>query len=74
MLDRIRAIRQEHYGQDVAALAAALSIPERTWLNYEDGVVMPAEIMLGFLELCGADPGWVLNGKRRQAGWLSPDW
>ena len=33
--DRIRLVRQERFGNDVASLAAALKIPERTWLNYE---------------------------------------
>jgi DNA-binding transcriptional regulator YiaG len=63
--ERIRAIRQEQYGQDAAALARELGIPEQTWRNYEDGVIMPAAIMLGFLELCGTDPCWMLHGKAK---------
>jgi DNA-binding transcriptional regulator YiaG len=64
--ERIRAIRLERFGQDVAALATVLNIPERTWLNYEQGVVMPAHVMLGFLVICEVDPGWMLNGRKRQ--------
>jgi hypothetical protein len=62
MADRIRLVRQERFGNDVASLAAALGIPERTWLNYEDGVIMPADTMLGFLEICHAELSWMLHG------------
>jgi hypothetical protein len=62
---RLRAIRTEHFGDDVETLARALGIPPATWLNYEQGVVMPAEIMLYFLTLTGTDSSWMLDGKRR---------
>jgi hypothetical protein len=65
MAERIRLTRQERFGNDVASLAAALCIPERTWLNYEAGVVMPANVMLGFLEICHADLSWLLHGEER---------
>jgi hypothetical protein len=65
IIERVRAIRQERFGQDVASLAEELNVPTRTWLNYEEGVTMPGVTMLGFLVTCEADPFWVLNGRQR---------
>jgi hypothetical protein len=66
---RLQAIRKDLYGENgVAALAAALDLPEQTWLNYERGVMMPADILLEFIDLTGADPHWLLTGEgERQA-------
>lgn len=61
---RLREIREELYGErGVAALAAALDLPAATWLNFERGVMMPADVMLEFLVLTGADPNWLLTGE-----------
>jgi hypothetical protein len=61
---RIREIREELYGEDgVPALAEALGIPARTWANYEGGVALPAPILLGVIEITGADPHWLLTGE-----------
>ena len=60
---RLHEVREELYGRDAAALAAALGLPEATWLNYERGVTMPAVILLEFLELTGASPHWLLTGE-----------
>ena len=54
---RVREIRLKLFGEDgLSALARALDIPAGTWLNYELGVTMPAEVLLAFLEITGADP------------------
>jgi len=49
-------------GEQPIALAEYLNIPLATWLNYEQGVAMPADIMLEFLEVTGANPRWLLSG------------
>jgi hypothetical protein len=43
-------------------LARRLGLPARTWYNYETGVTVPAEVLLGFIEQTGANPAWLLNG------------
>jgi hypothetical protein len=60
---RLREIREGLYGAGgTAALAAALGVPEATWLNYERGVTIPGELLLEFIDLTGADPHWLLTG------------
>jgi hypothetical protein len=60
---RLSEIREDLYGVGgAAALAAALNLPEATWLNYERGVTVPADVLLEFLDLTGADPHWLLTG------------
>jgi hypothetical protein len=60
---RVREIRQDLYGEDgLENLAAALDVPAQTWRNYERGVTMPAETLLEFMVLTGADPNWLLTG------------
>jgi SOS-response transcriptional repressor LexA len=44
-------------------LARRLNLPARTWYNYETGVTVPAEVLLGFIEQTGANPNWLLNGE-----------
>ena len=62
---RLREVREDLYGAGgAAALANALEVPEATWLNYERGVTMPADVMLEFIELTGTDPHWLLTGER----------
>ena len=79
---RLREIRQEIFGEHGGPeLARRLNLPARTWYNYETGVTVPAEVLLGFIEQTGANPEWLLNGEgarfrhssddRRLAG-LSP--
>jgi hypothetical protein len=61
---RVREIRQYVFGGNgTEALAAALEIPAATWLNYERGVTMPADVLLHFLDVTGADPHWLLTGE-----------
>jgi hypothetical protein len=60
---RLRQVRWDRFGTDGAKeLARQLSIPLLTWLNYEAGVTIPAEILLGFIELTGVTPAWLLHG------------
>ena len=39
------------------------AFPPRTWYNYETGVTVPAEVLLGFIEQTGANPIWLLTGE-----------
>jgi hypothetical protein len=49
----------EHGGPE---LARRLNIPARTWYNYETGVTVPAEVLLGFIDQTGTNPVWLLSG------------
>lgn len=61
---RLCQIRTELYGADgISALAEALGIPERTWLNYESGIALPAPLLLMVIEQTGANPHWLLTGE-----------
>lgn len=60
---RLREIRQELFGEHGGPeLARRLSLPARTWYNYETGVTVPAEVLLGFIDQTGASPHWLLTG------------
>jgi hypothetical protein len=61
---RLREIRQELFGEHGGPeLARRLSLPARTWYNYETGVTVPAEVLLGFIDQTGANPLWLLSGE-----------
>jgi len=61
---RLREIREDLFGEHGGPeLARRLSLPARTWYNYETGVTVPAEILLAFIEQTGANPMWLLNGQ-----------
>ena len=61
---RVREIRRELYGESGGpALAASLGVPAETWADYEAGVTIPAPVILGLIELTGADPHWLLSGE-----------
>ena len=75
---RVQQIRHEIFGEGgISSLAEALRLPVRTWENYEAGVVMPATLLLGFIEITGADPHWLLTGAgeryRLHAAWPRKD-
>jgi len=60
---RLREIRQEIFGDHGGPeLARRLGLPARTWYNYETGVTVPAEVLLGFIEQTGVNPMWLLSG------------
>lgn len=61
--ERVREVRKDLYGEhSLENLAFALGIPAQTWRNYERGVTIPADILLEFILLTGADPNWLLTG------------
>jgi hypothetical protein len=61
---RVRAVRITLCGEGgLAEFARLVGVPERTWRNYESGVVIPAQVMLRFLVLTGVDPNWLLAGE-----------
>ncbi len=69
---RLREVRQELFGEHGGPeLARRLSLPARTWYNYETGVTVPAEVLLSFIDQTGANPYWLLSGEgeryRREA-------
>jgi hypothetical protein len=43
-------------------LARRLGLPAPTWRNYEQGITIPGEILLAFIDATGVDPGWLLDG------------
>ena len=61
---RLREIRQEKFGEHGGPeLARRLSLPARTWYNYETGVTVPAEVLLAFIDQTEANPLWLLSGE-----------
>jgi Peptidase S24-like len=61
---RLRELRQEVFGEHGGPeLARRLNLPARTWYNYETGVTVPAEVLLGFIDQTGANPTWLLSGE-----------
>jgi hypothetical protein len=69
---RLRQVRMELYGENGGPmLAEALRLPFRTWVNYESGVIVPALVILRFIEVTEASPHWLLTGeppRYRQTG------
>ena len=60
---RLRQIRQELFGEHGGPeLARRLGLPARTWYNYETGVTVPAEVLLGFIDQTETNPLWLLKG------------
>jgi len=59
----VRERREETFGGDANALATDLEIPVHTWLNYEMGVIIPAEIILAFIGITKAHPVWLRTGE-----------
>lgn len=61
---RLRLSRSEIFGEHGGhELAGRLGLPFRTWLNYENGVTIPGEILLQFLDITGTEPRWLLHGE-----------
>jgi hypothetical protein len=61
---RVREIRRELFGENgVPLLAEKLQLPTRTWLNYESGCTIPADVILRFIDLTDAHPRWLLKGE-----------
>jgi hypothetical protein len=67
---RLRLIRTELFGEDRGdEFADRIGVPFRTWSNYENGVLIPGEILLVFLEITRVEPTWLLyaTGPRYRA-------
>lgn len=64
IIGRIVEVRRDIFGDEGGnALAESLQLPERTWANFERGVVMPASVLLRFLKLTSVEPHWLLTGR-----------
>jgi hypothetical protein len=64
LAERLREVRDERFGPaGAAAVAGALGLPVRTWLNYEQGVTIPGEVLLRFIAVSGVDAHWLLTGE-----------
>jgi Helix-turn-helix domain len=63
---RLREVREERFGADVRVLAAIVGVPDRTWRRYEEGVTIPGEILLRFIEAVGVEAHWLLTGLGRK--------
>jgi hypothetical protein len=62
--NRLKEVRQDLFGEHGGPeLARRLNLPARTWYNYETGVTVPAEVLLGFIDQTGANPMWLLTGE-----------
>jgi hypothetical protein len=61
---RLKVIRIQLFGEHgLPELAKQLGVPPETWANYEQGVTMPAEVLLAFIELTSVDSHWLLTGE-----------
>jgi hypothetical protein len=61
---RVREVREDLYGEHGAQfLADALGLPVQTWINYEQGVMIPAEFILRLIDATGVSPHWLLTGQ-----------
>jgi hypothetical protein len=63
LAERVREVRLDVYGEHGGPLLAeVLQLPFRTWMNYEAGVTIPAQVILRFIEITRAHPHWLLTG------------
>lgn len=61
---RVRELREELYGEHGGPiLADSVGVSFRTWLNYEAGCTIPAQVILRFIEETRAHPHWLLTGE-----------
>jgi len=61
---RIREVRVEVYGTHGGPLLAeSVGVAFRTWLNYEEGCTIPAQVILRFIDCTRAHPHWLLTGE-----------
>jgi hypothetical protein len=64
LAERVREIREDLFGPDgIRPLAEMLKLPPETWADYERGVVIPAGVILLFIEATGVDVRWLLTGE-----------
>jgi hypothetical protein len=60
---RVVQVREELFGDDVERLAERLRLAPRTWLNYEAGCTIPAQVLLDFIAVTHANPYWLRTGE-----------
>jgi hypothetical protein len=64
LADRVRTIRIQRFGENGGPLLAErIGVPFRTWINYEEGCTIPAQVILRFIEITDAAPHWLLTGE-----------
>ena len=64
LADRVCQVRERLYGvEGISELARVLGVPERTWVHYETGAAIPAEVILRFVAITHAEPIWLLFGQ-----------
>jgi hypothetical protein len=64
---RVQAVRLDVYGEcGGPMLAKQLRVPYRTWMKYEGGEMMPAEVLLRFIALTNVNPNWLLKGRGKR--------
>jgi hypothetical protein len=64
MAARLREVREDFYGEHGSQFwADELGIPMETWLNYEQGIIVPAEIALKLLVFTSVCAEWLLTGE-----------
>ncbi len=63
LASRVRTVRIQLFGNlGGPLLAEQLGVPFRTWINYEEGCTIPADVILRFIEVTDAAPHWLLTG------------
>jgi hypothetical protein len=61
--DRLREVRLERFGpHGVAELAQLIGIDSQEWASYEEGAMVPAEVLLAFIDVTACSPRWLLMG------------
>jgi hypothetical protein len=64
LAERLREIREDLCGEHGAQfLADALKVRVETWLNYESGVTVPAQVVLKLIDIARVNPHWLLTGQ-----------
>src|SRR5262249_4873123 len=64
LAERLREVREDLYGEHGGQfLADTLGISLRSWMNYESGVVVRAEVVLKLIVTVRVNPLWLLTGQ-----------
>jgi hypothetical protein len=64
LAERLVALRSELFGErGRSEMAMWLGVPARTWYSYEQGVVIPGQLILKIIVATSVEPGWLLHGK-----------
>jgi hypothetical protein len=71
--ERVRAIRLEQFGPDGGAtLASLLGVSQRRIAQLEIDDQTPGHFLLGFIEVTGANPSWLLSGRGERYRAIQP--